>query len=354
VIHSEPRLRLIGTVLARPLHFAADMTAAHNLDLNEFPLTDAQVAAAKQYNEDRPYSKTMWRTAQAAVGAAVDGDPGAQTARCVAAFQARAGLYVDGQAGPLTLSALRVGQIFAFDDSAFFYHGGLAIDADGAPNAYNPSDTGIDYLANAGREGNWWGLACDRRGNPYLQEEGCPYPGHYVSATALCDGRYERHDPRRYVDSSRFPYVALPGNINDLIPTPTVRLGDLVVVARISAIENIVYAYYADVGPRKDIDPVKAFGEGSIKLAQSLGHDPYVMRGDHERAVRGISSGILYLVFPGSGIGKVLDLDQIEQRAAKGPRMANSIESCSRNGSRDRQGRGGVIYLRNGRGEIGS
>jgi hypothetical protein len=44
---------------------------------------------------------------------------------------------------------------------AFFFTAGLAIDADGAPDAYHPNDTGRDFLANAGRPGNWWAPVTD-------------------------------------------------------------------------------------------------------------------------------------------------------------------------------------------------
>ena len=43
--------------------------------------------------------------------------------------------------------------------SAFFYESGMTIDADGAPNAYHPDNTGLDDLANAGAPGRWEGLA---------------------------------------------------------------------------------------------------------------------------------------------------------------------------------------------------
>jgi hypothetical protein len=65
-------------------------------------------------------------------------------------------------------------------DTAFYYSSGLNIDADGAPNAYSPNDTGIDYLANAGSPGNWWGIATDGSGKPYIQG----YHHHHQSSTA--------------------------------------------------------------------------------------------------------------------------------------------------------------------------
>ena len=40
----------------------------------------------------------------------------------------------------------------------------MTIDADGAPNAYHPDNTGLDDLANAGTPGRWEGLAKDAEG----------------------------------------------------------------------------------------------------------------------------------------------------------------------------------------------
>ena len=44
----------------------------------------------------------------------------------------------------------------------------LMVDADGSPHAYHPdgSPPGLDYLANAGSPGNWWGIACNSSGDP--------------------------------------------------------------------------------------------------------------------------------------------------------------------------------------------
>ena len=49
------------------------------------------------------------------------------------------------------------------DSTAFFYESGMTIDADGAPNAYHPDNTGLDDLANAGAPGSWQGLAKNSR-----------------------------------------------------------------------------------------------------------------------------------------------------------------------------------------------
>ena len=75
--------------------------------------------------------------------------------------------------------------------TAFFYIGGMAIDADGAPTAYHPNGTsGLDALGNAGRPGNWWALVTDTgtsAGTPVIQGAADPAPGFYVSTTSLHD-----------------------------------------------------------------------------------------------------------------------------------------------------------------------
>src|ERR1035437_1947441 len=72
-------------------------------------------------------------------------------------------------------------------NTAFFYESGMTIDADGAPNAYHPDNTGLDDLANAGSPENWQGLAKNADGEPFVQGPDDPFPGYYVSATALSD-----------------------------------------------------------------------------------------------------------------------------------------------------------------------
>jgi hypothetical protein len=91
----------------------------------------------------------------------------------------------------------------------------MTIDADGAPNAYNPDDTGLDELANAGTAARWNGIITDRDGNPLVQKESDPFPGYYISCTSLSDTRKRFTDPTAYVDASKIPYVALPKVLAD-------------------------------------------------------------------------------------------------------------------------------------------
>src|SRR5207237_4196219 len=89
------------------------------------------------------------------------------------------------------------------DDSAFFYESGLMIDADGAYHAYHPDGrSGLDYLGNAGRPGNWWALVTNNGepdGKPLVQTDADTAPGFYISTTSLEDPNCYRKDQRRFV-----------------------------------------------------------------------------------------------------------------------------------------------------------
>lgn len=182
------------------------------------------------------------------------------------------------------------------DASAFFFRSGMTIDADGAPNAYNADDTGLDYLRNAGQPGQWDGIVEDEDGNPVVQGPDDPFPGYYISCTSLFDRTKHHRDPARFVDASQVPYVALPG---DLAERTGARLGDLVLVYN-ERTDRSSFAIFADIG---------AFGEGSIALAENLG-----IRSDARRG--GSPGGIFYLVFPGSGDGQPKSPDEINRAGA--------------------------------------
>ena len=98
------------------------------------------------------------------------------------------------------------------DGSAVMFQSGMTIDADGAPNAYNPDNTGLDDLSNAGEPGDWDGIVADRGGEPFIQGPDDPFPGFYVSCTALVDWSKLRTDPARYVDASKIMMAGLPGH----------------------------------------------------------------------------------------------------------------------------------------------
>ena len=179
-------------------------------------------------------------------------------------------------------------------NSAFFYESGMTIDADGAPNAYHPDNSGIDDLGNAGAPGIWEGLAKDAQGEPFIQGPDDPFPGYYVSETALADRSKAINDPARYVDASKIPFIVLPGGLARQIGA---RVGDYAVVFN-ERNGRSSYAIFGDVGPHDRL------GEGSIALAENLG-----IRSDARNG--GTWRGVLYMVFPGSGEGRPKTVDEI-------------------------------------------
>jgi hypothetical protein len=198
--------------------------------------------------------------------------------------------------------------------SAFFYESGMTIDADGAPNAYHPDNTGLDDLANAGAPGRWEGLAKDADGEPIIQGPNDPFPGYYVSATALADWSKPLNDPTRYVDASRIPFVVLPGGMARQLAA---RPGDFAAVFN-QRNGMSSYAIFGDVGPYNRI------GEGSVALAENLG-----IRSDARNG--GARRGILYLVFPGSGNGRPRPIEEINadgQKLVQGWEGSISSNAC--------------------------
>lgn len=187
--------------------------------------------------------------------------------------------------------------------SGFLFRSKMAIDADGAPNAYHPSNSrlALDYLGNAGQPGSWFGVVTDSGssdGTPVVQGADDPFPGFCVSPTSLHDKSKARTDPKRYVDSTQVPYIALPRELKD----HGLQLGDLALVVHCKT-GALCAAVFADIGPRGKL------GEGSVALAQALGVPSSPKNGGTDRAE------ILYLAFPGSSLGWPVPLDRMAQRA---------------------------------------
>lgn len=201
-------------------------------------------------------------------------------------------------------------------ETDYFFQSRAHVNADGAPNAYNKEDTGTDWLLNAGvptrklpngkpdksqphNKWEWWGISVDAGNNPYVQKAGHPFPGFYVSTTALVDGTKTEDNPARYVDSNTIPFLVLPGK-----QWGGARKGDLGWIIN-RANGQACGAIFADVGPADEM------GELSICAAKLLGLDPNPKGGGTEKKT------ILYLVFPGSGNGKPQSAADIAKRAKK-------------------------------------
>lgn len=169
----------------------------------------------------------------------------------------------------------------------------MTIDADGAPNAYHPENTGLDHLRHAGYPGtSWWKtvLVTDP-GNPdrpFVMASG-RYSGYYLSMTALKDPARPVTDPARYVDASRVPYVVFPVTFSALNGVGS--LGDIGIAVNLSTGESSPFVV-GDLGPRNH-----PLGEVSIRLAERLGGREVSARTGPKEPL----GEILYIVFPGSG-----------------------------------------------------
>ena len=91
-----------------------------------------------------------------------------------------------------------------------------------------------------------------------------------------------------FVNAENIPYYVLPLNFTS-VSNVVCKLGDLGLI-RFNEIE--VFAIFADEGPRRLI------GEGSIKLVESLGENPW--NRNKTKIISGIEFGVEYLIFPRS------------------------------------------------------
>lgn len=160
---------------------------------------------------------------------------------------------------------------------------GMGVDADGANGhdgsrrgAYGPANTDpLDYLANAGEEGNWWGVVTNKKtGKPIIQGIHDPAPGYYVSSTSYTHKDRLEGDPARYLDSAVEMYVVLPSHWRKEVRE--IVLGCHCVVLDLST-KKICNAVVGDFGPKNKL------GEGSIALARYFGLDFNPKKGGTEQ-----------------------------------------------------------------------
>jgi hypothetical protein len=164
---------------------------------------------------------------------------------------------------------LKIGGVPVYQDADGSVHwvGEMTIDADGCPHAYGPSGTEpLDYLANAGYPGNWWGIVTDSNGEPYVQQKGdpepWPWPGYYLSTTAYLVPTYGKYDARRYVDSEFVNFGVVPGNVRMSIPPKFMGCRMLITDQKT---DKTLECVCADVGPSNHL------GEASIAAVEFFG-----------------------------------------------------------------------------------
>lgn len=170
---------------------------------------------------------------------------------------------------------------FRHDKDFIAWESGLVIDVDGSPDAYGPNNSGLDYTANAGGPGNWYGVVTDKDGVPYQQAN-----GKYISATSLQDHTKAVNDSARYVDAEAVAYLSIPKNA---VADYGAKVGD-VGWAWCRRTGRFCAAIVADVGPRNK------WGEGSPALARALGINDSPRHGGEE-------AGVVVCVFLGTAKG---------------------------------------------------
>lgn len=175
------------------------------------------------------------------------------------------------------------------------YDGPMQIDCDGSPRAYSNNGKALDFLANAGSTGNWWGVATDTNGEPFIQGAEDPCPGFYVSTTALQRHDKSVSDPARYVDSEQVNYISCA---SDLIKKFGIHLGDIVAVYYRET-STLCAAIVGDIGPKLK------YGEGSIALASALGMNSSPKHG-------GCSEGVITIIFVGSHMTPTWPVDDAD------------------------------------------
>lgn len=143
------------------------------------------------------------------------------------------------------------------------------VDADGAPNAYGPDDSGLDFNANAGYPDHGWKdvLVQDPvdADKPFQQGAGDPCPGFFVSMTSLRnrDKQVPSTSTLKYVDAVTIPYFVYTQKFFDVAGTG--GDGDFGYVWCGSGSNS--GAVMADVGGTQ-------LGEISVRLAEKLSGKP--------------------------------------------------------------------------------
>jgi hypothetical protein len=203
------------------------------------------------------------------------------------------------------------------DGAAYAYKTSqVAIDADGAPRAYCPGDTGLDALANANYpKGDWKSvLVPDPKdtSKPFVQSSG-PGKGCYLAGTSLRSNSKADTDGEKYVDATVVPYLVFPTGFGQLPGTGFI--GDFAVL-RSGDSKHISGAIVGDSGGARD----SPLGEISIALAEALG----ATTADARKGAKGITTPVTVVVFRKSYRTPKWPVD-LEQIKRTGPAMLEAL-----------------------------
>jgi peptidoglycan hydrolase-like protein with peptidoglycan-binding domain len=145
----------------------------------------------------------------------------------------------------------------------------MAIDVDGAPNAYGPNnaealDLELNAHVGAKKDGAIVGYLTknDDGRTPVVQGPSDPFPGFFVSTTGYADKNNTRIiDPRRYVNAAEINYTLHARAAKNA----GVKMGDVCVVHSLRT-RQTVFAIVGDSGNSSG-------AEGSLALLQRLGYN---------------------------------------------------------------------------------
>jgi hypothetical protein len=124
----------------------------------------------------------------------------------------------------------------------------------------------LDFLANAGESGNWYGIVTDtgeKDGNPVKQGATGPAPGAFVSATSYRWPTLARTNPLAYVDAASVPYIVLPSHWR--------KAAVGVVLGCKATVEDTKTGKILKASGVLDFGPKSKLGEASIACAEFFG-----------------------------------------------------------------------------------
>jgi hypothetical protein len=163
------------------------------------------------------------------------------------------------------------------DGAAYAYQtANHVVDADGAPQAYSPSDVpvdigvGLDAPANAGYPSQaWWpDVLVPDPNDPtiaYLQTSE-PGAGFFVAQTSLRNPTGNKYNPATYVDATEVPYVVIPTGFRETVGFGG-QPGDVGVACHLAS-GAVSFLIVGDEGGGKNA----LLGESSIALFGALGY----------------------------------------------------------------------------------